>query len=285
MRAERAGWAGLGAKSVSHIVCLVRFMLRNSDGLRSLRLQVERGIVPVPWHHSVRLALRTTTLFRTPLFMSKLTLHELTISPNNVKVRIGLGYKGLEYDRKPLEFGAAGPERAELVKLSRQTRTPVLEHGDTVIYDSNGILRYLDANFPETPTLYSEDHETMGKIEQFELWARTDLSKPIGMIFGQAFSAKQDAAVGVEASELLHELTAKIEKTLEASDYLLGATPTGADLAIAPFIRLGMLSEEGAQVAAPITTVFHKMLQLGEGRERTRAWVKRLHEYDAVDLG
>ena len=217
--------------------------------------------------------------------MSKLILHELTISPNNVKVRIGLGYKGLDYERRPLEFGATGPDRAHLVKLSRQTRTPVLEHGDTVIYDSNGILRYLDANFPDTPTLYTEDHEEMGKIEQLELWARTDLSKPIGMIFGQAFSPKQDAAVGVEASSMINELTAKIEKSLESNDYLLGSTPTGADLATGPLIRLAMLSEEGAKIAPPITTVFHQMLQLGEGRERTRAWVNRLHEYDAVDLG
>ena len=31
-----------------------------------------------------------------------LTLHELTGSPNNVKVRIALGFKGLSYERKPI---------------------------------------------------------------------------------------------------------------------------------------------------------------------------------------
>ena len=35
---------------------------------------------------------------------STLILHEMTLSPNSVKARIGLGYKGLEYDRKPFDL-------------------------------------------------------------------------------------------------------------------------------------------------------------------------------------
>ena len=72
---------------------------------------------------------------------AKITLHELTGSPNNVRVRIGLGYKGLEYQRKPLELTGDFPgDRSEVVKLSGQPRLPVLQHGDTIIYDSRAIL-------------------------------------------------------------------------------------------------------------------------------------------------
>ena len=59
--------------------------------------------------------------------MSNLILHELTGSPNNVKVRIALGYKGLEYDRRPLELNDFPGDRSAVVKVSRQPRLPVLD--------------------------------------------------------------------------------------------------------------------------------------------------------------
>ena len=39
--------------------------------------------------------------------MASLILHELTGSPNNVKARIALGYKGLDYDRNPAHLHPA----------------------------------------------------------------------------------------------------------------------------------------------------------------------------------
>jgi glutathione S-transferase len=213
--------------------------------------------------------------------MTDLVLHELTGSPNNVKVRIGLGYKGLEYERRPIDLDGFPGNRAAIVAISRQPRTPVLQHGKTVIYDSGGILRYLDANFPQTPTLFSADYQTMGKIEELELWARTDLGQPIGMIFGQVFAPEQDPEVGVRASGMLNDLTARVEESLESNAFLLGPTPTGADLAVASLLNLSALSEKAA-AKNPIASVFRKMLQLGPGRDRTRAWVAKLLEYDAA---
>ena len=71
---------------------------------------------------------------------TNLILHELTGSPNSVKARIALGYKGLKYDRKPVELSDFPGNRDSVVKLSRQPRLPVLQHGQTVIFDSGAIL-------------------------------------------------------------------------------------------------------------------------------------------------
>ena len=100
---------------------------------------------------------------------TKVTLYEITGSSNSVKVRIALGYKGLEYDRQVVDPG----DRSSVVSVSRQPRLPVLQHGETVIFDSGAILRYLEANFPETAPIFSEDRATLGEIEEWELLGRS----------------------------------------------------------------------------------------------------------------
>lgn len=210
---------------------------------------------------------------------ASLKLHELTLSPNNVKVRIGLGYKGLEYERIPLQFETFPGNRDELIEVSRQPRTPVLVHGETVVFDSRGILRYLEANFPDTPPLFSTDYGEMGAIEQWEAWCGTDLGPPIGMLFGQALSDEKDPKVIDQANALFHEATGRIESQLGETRYLVRDTPSAADVAAAPAVNLGMLSEAAA-ATSPIAAFFRECFHLGDGREKTRAWVKDLMAHD-----
>ena len=61
---------------------------------------------------------------------------ELTIlgfeTSNNIKVRVALGFKEIPY-----EFRTIDPaDRSEIVRLSGQHLTPVLVHGDRVLFDS-----------------------------------------------------------------------------------------------------------------------------------------------------
>ena len=210
-----------------------------------------------------------------------LTLHELTGSPNSVKVRIGLGLKGLEYERVPLQLDGYPGNRAKLVEVSGQPRAPVLVHGKTVVFDSSAILRYLDANFRDTAPLYSTDHATMGQIEEWELWARTDLSRPVGTMYGQCFAPSPDPEVCRQACAMIHEVTGEIESRLAESPYLVRDTPSGADLATAPAIALAMLPAAAA-ASSPIAAVFHEHFHLGDGRDRTREWVGKLLAHDVA---
>ena len=81
----------------------------------------------------------------------KVTLYDLGPSPNNIKVRLALAYTKIPYEKIPVD----PQDREPLVKVSGQPLAPVMLHGETVVYDSYAILRYLDANFPKTPRLYS----------------------------------------------------------------------------------------------------------------------------------
>lgn len=199
-----------------------------------------------------------------------LRLHQLRPSPNTVKVRLALAYKGLAYegvDIDPLD-------RASVVAVSGQPRAPVLEHGDVVVFDSGAILRYLDANFRDAgPRLFTEDYDGMGAIEEWERY-RFELGPPIGALFGQFRAGTADAAGAAAACAQLHAATARLEARLAEGPWLVGASPTAADFTVAPFARLGMLTAEAADGSPPLE-FFREHLTLGEDRARTRDWVTR----------
>ena len=63
---------------------------------------------------------------------------------------------------------------------------------------------------------------------------------------------------------------------MHARDHL-----TAADIACASPLYLADLTEENAG-SHPISSFFHAHMKLGEGREKTRAWVRRVMAYDPV---
>lgn len=94
---------------------------------------------------------------------------------NNMKVRVALGYKSIPY-----RFRAIEPHnRDEVVRISGQFLTPVLVQGDRVVFDSAAILRYLDVAFQSTPRLFGRTHAEQWEIEDWELFARTQLAGPM----------------------------------------------------------------------------------------------------------
>ena len=211
---------------------------------------------------------------------TKLTLHELTASPNSVKVRIGLAYKGLEYDREVVKLESFPGDRSSVVSLSHQPRLPVLQHGETAIFDSGAILRYLEANFPDTPPIFAEDHAALGEIEGWEVFARTQLGEAIGMAFGEALSPEPNREVAARASQMLNERTVAIEEKLTDGDYLVGDHLTAADIACAAVLYLADLPAETATADNPVDTFFHQNMTLGEGRPQTTEWLRRVMAYD-----
>lgn len=211
---------------------------------------------------------------------SGIRLHTLHGSPNNMKVRIALGIKGLDYETIPLGFDAYPGDRSSIVEVSRQPLTPVLVHGDRVMFDSGAILRYLEANFPETTPIFSNDFQTMHEIERWEWMARAELGEPVGMVFGEAFAPEKSDATCRKASALLHELTGSIEKQLSEAPFLLGDRATAADITAVPYLYYSMLSEDAA-ASGPIAKFFFENFHLGDNRDRTREWVGRVMAYDA----
>lgn len=75
---------------------------------------------------------------------------ELTPSPNNIKVRMALRYKGIPFDAVTVDPA----DRKPVVDASGQELTPAIEDRGVALNDSEAILQYLDASYPDTPRLF-----------------------------------------------------------------------------------------------------------------------------------
>jgi len=203
-----------------------------------------------------------------------LKLYDLAPSPNNIKVRCALAYKQLPYERILVDPA----NREAVVKVSTQPLTPVLLHGDTVVFDSYAILRYLDANFPETPRLFSTDRPTLKSIEAWELYARTDVGPGISMAFGQLRAETPDPDVLKRANDNIAKGASRVEETLSKSSWLLGDAPSAADFTVGTMLFLGAVPEAEVK-RAPAWGFFRKHLKL-EHAPKTIDWVGRVMAYD-----
>ena len=211
--------------------------------------------------------------------MVNITMWNLGPSPNNMKVRIALNYKGIPFDTVEVDF--MDEERAAVVEVSGQPLTPVIKHGDSVVYDSRAILRYLDNNFRDTPSLFATDRPTMMALEREEDYGRTKIAEPARMIFQQAFAeGGPDVSVCQQACQMIHEATATYEERLQNQDFLMGDHLTVVDVTAAPYVSYSMVPPEAGGADNPIVQHFIDNFSLGEGRDKTREWVGRVMAYD-----
>lgn len=202
------------------------------------------------------------------------TLYHLAVSPNSIKARVALAYKKLPHEKVAIDSA----NREPIIKLSGQPLTPVLKHGDVVIFDSYAILRYLDANFPGTPRLYSADRPTIKSIEQWELFTRNEAGPAVSMMFGQMSAPTPDPEKVKQANDMINRAAAKTEETLKPGGWLVGDVPTAADLTVATMLYPGAVPE-AAKERTRAETFFHKHLRIGPA-PKTIEWIGRVMAWD-----
>ncbi len=149
---------------------------------------------------------------------------------NNMKVRVALGFKGIPYEFRTVDPG----DREEIVRISGQHLTPVLVHSDRVLFDSAAILRYLDANFPDTPKLFGHGRDEQWEIEDWERFARGVLAGPMMEILHRRAAGRSiDDAMTSRCTAAFHEALAALADRLSDREWLVGDRMTAADITAA----------------------------------------------------
>lgn len=168
-----------------------------------------------------------------------LHLHGFETS-NNMKVRVALGYKGLDYDWHPID---PEKDRERIAELSGQYLTPVLVHGETVLFDSAAILRYLDANFRDTPRLYGSDRFEQWEVEDEEFWARIVLAGPMMDVVHARIAGEELAEEEVDdATQRFQEAVEELVAKLDGQRFLVGESLSAADIHAACILQRIKLS-------------------------------------------
>ncbi len=127
------------------------------------------------------------------------------------------------------EYGAMNPNR----------RVPTIRDGDFTLWESNTIVRYLAARERATQWLPDEPR-ARADTERWMDWSTSTLAAPMTTVFWQLIRTpverRDPAAIERSTAETVR-LFELLDRQLQARESLCGATPTVADIAIAPFVH------------------------------------------------
>ena len=206
--------------------------------------------------------------------MPELTLLTLPPSPHNTKIRLALKLKQLDFEAVPVDF----QDRSAVLERSGQPLTPVLLDGNRVIYDSFGILRYLDANWPE-PRLFAATREGQREIQEWERFAVLEVGPALSLLLGQLLSDNDDPAATSRAQGILDSIYPRLEQALGGAPYLGGDRPNAADLTVVPFLRFASARPEQFPEGDPGRFVAERC-SIGPEFAATAAWIERVMAID-----
>jgi glutathione S-transferase len=163
-----------------------------------------------------------------------LKLHRHPLSGHSHRVQLALSLMGLPVELVDVDLKRGAHKSPEFLKLNPFGQVPVLEDGDTVVFDSNAILVYLAATYDPAGRWMPRDAKGQADVQ---VW----LSVAAGQIaFGPAaarvinvFGVQRDPA---EAIARAHALLTLMDARLASSAFLTGAAANLADIAAYSYI-------------------------------------------------
>jgi glutathione S-transferase len=207
--------------------------------------------------------------------MTEIIVHGISFSPYVRSVAMALEIKGLPYRHEHIAL-APGPGSLGSVEHRRLHpfgRVPILDDGGFRIYETQAILRYLDARYPHAP-LQPTAPESIGRMSQamgiHDCYLFTQAVRPIGaerVVRPVLFGAVPDEAVVAQALPATQVCLTALDRVLGDDPFLAGDALSLADILVAP--QLHMIS------AAPEVRA---ML----GGTRLFDWLERMLQHPAM---
>ncbi len=160
----------------------------------------------------------------------RLRLHSFPLSGHSHRAELMLSLLGLDAEIIAVDLPAGAHKSPEFLALNPLGQVPVLEDGDTVIWDSTAIIVYLAKRYdptgqwdPQAPLAAAETHRWLGLASG--LLANGPGAARLEALFG----APIDRARAETAAATLFAL---MESVLAKQAFLTGPTPTLADVAL-----------------------------------------------------
>ena len=155
-------------------------------------------------------------------------LYRFSLSGHSHRVELFLSLLGLPFELINVDLVGGAHKAPEFLEMNPFGQVPVIQDGEVTLADANAILVYLASNYSDGQWL---PHDPL-RAAEVQRW----LTVAAGLLaFGPAaarlvklFKAPFNAE---EVTARSHRLFEVMDKLLQKSPYLAGATPTLADVA------------------------------------------------------
>ncbi len=182
---------------------------------------------------------------------SDMVVYGVPGSPYVRAALLTLEEKGADYDI----VGMAPPAIKQQPHLSRHPfgRIPAFEHDGWILYETQAIMRYVDAVLPG-PRLQPEEPRTAARMNQLmgitDWYVMPQVSAPItrNRVVAPRFNRPVDEAAIAAALPTARHCIAEIARLVGAGPWLAGEALSLADLLLAPHLSMFALAPEGAEI-------------------------------------
>ena len=181
--------------------------------------------------------------------MSDIVVYGIPGSPYVRSVQLGLEEKGLTYRMEALGPGAIRGDDHK--KRHPFARVPAIDHGDYRLYETQAILRYLDAAFPE-PALQPTDARSIGRMNQIigindwyffpKVAAVIVFNRIVGPVL-MGLTPNETAIA--DALPMARICVGELDRLLGEQQFFVGERLTIADLMLAPQLDFFQATNEG----------------------------------------
>lgn len=161
-------------------------------------------------------------------------LYTHPLSANAHKVKLLLGFLGVDYDETDIDIPGGEQRGAEFLAISALGQIPVLDDEDYRLRDGQAILVYLGGRYDPLRQWWPEDAVGQGMIAQWLSFAALELQNGINL---SRLHFRLGAPCDLPAAQRQGERTlAFVEAHLEQRRWLELDRPTIAECACAPFL-------------------------------------------------
>ena len=164
--------------------------------------------------------------------MSEVRLWGRASAFNVQKVLWLLGELGLPFDHSEVGGAHGGLDAPEFLRMNPHGRVPVLRDGDTVIWESHSVLRYLAARYG-SETLWPVDPAARSHVDRWMDWSLASLQPAFMRLFWGYFRTPPDLwdRPGLQpAIEECDRFFALLDGQLAERAYLAGPAFSLADI-------------------------------------------------------
>lgn len=155
-------------------------------------------------------------------------IHSFPLSGHAHRVELFASLAGIAHEVIHVDLAVGAQKSPAFLALNPAGQVPVVEDGNVVVTDSNAILVYLAHKY--APSFLPEDSKLQAEVQKFLTLAAGEIAfGPAAARLITVFGAGLDAEF---AKATATKVLAKLEAHMEGREFLVGDTPTIADVAI-----------------------------------------------------